>query len=342
MRGADGERGRPGRRIATAGALAAAAILGGALAVITLDGRGPETRVVTRSPGPAGPVGPPPETIVALSRRGRVVLLDSATGKTVRVLATGRPVLQGVALAPDGASAYYALSSGCGEGTLYRVPLDGSAPPAPVAEGVSPAVSPDGRALSYAGPGRPTPDGRPGCHNAVVVRDLTTGTERIWRYPEDEDHRSALYQDGEFTKLAWAPDSRRLAVTLSYEGDSVSVLDTGAHRDLSDAVEVVVPGGGGDSRHPAWQARTGRLAVVNSAFECCFEDDYTGPPRTLLVDVAKRLSEDLLPPGLRPTGLDFDATGDHLLYVEGGRLYRRSVHEVEPVFVAAGYTAAEW
>lgn len=337
MTGWEGRRGPRGRRAATAGALLAAVVIG-TLALATLDPRDPETRVVTRSPGSAGPL---PETILALSRRGgRVVLLDSATGKVMRVLATGRPTLQGVALAPDGRTAYYSVSSGCGGGTIYRVPLDGSA--RSVAEGVSPAVSPDGRALAYAAPGEPRPGGLRTCHNVVFVRDLATGAERMWRYPDDEDHRSALYHDGEFTKLAWAPDSRRLAITLSYEGDSVSVLDTDAHRDLSEAVEVVVPGGGGDSRHPAWQGGSGRLAVVNRAFECCFEDDYTGPPRTLLVDVAKRLSEDLLPPGLQPTWLDFDATGDHLLYVEGSRLYRRAVHEVEPVLVAAGYAAADW
>jgi hypothetical protein len=269
------------------------------------------------------------------------VLLDSATGKRLRVLATSRAPLRGIALSPDRRTAYYAASAGCGEGTISRVPLDRRARPQPLAEGISPAVSPDGETLAYAAPGPPGPDGRPGCHHVVVVRDLASGAERTWRYPDDEQHRRPLYRHGTITKLAWAPDSRRLALTLSYEGDSVSVLDTGSHRDLSEAMEVVVPGGGGDSRHPTWQASSGRLAVVNRAFECCFEDDYTGPPRTLLVDVPDRLADDLLPPGLAPAWLDFDATGHHLLYVDDGRLYRHSIGG-EPLLIATGYIAADW
>jgi hypothetical protein len=364
MGSGDGGRGRPGRRAAAAGALVAAAGLGAGLVFALLDDR-PETRIVTRSPDGAGPLEPDsgspgsatvpqpgspgggrPETIVALSRtEGLVVLLDSGTGGRVRVLAThppptdeNLPSLQGVALDRDRGIAYYDLAGGCGTGTIYRVPLDGRSPPVAVADGISPAVSPDGRALAYAAPGPPMPEGGPGCHNTLVVRDLGTGEERRWRHPVSED---GYFEAAAFTKLAWAPDSRRLAVTHSYEGDSVSVLDTAVHRDLSEAVEVVVPGGGGDSRHPAWEAGSGRLAVVNSAFECCFEDDYAGPPRALLVDVDRRLVKALLPAGRRPTWLDFDASGEHLLYIEGGRLYRRS-GGARPVPVAAGLDAADW
>ena len=58
------------------------------------------------------------------------------------------------------------------------------------------------------------------------------------------------------TEIAWAPDSTQLAYTLSYEGDSVSILDTAVAADLSQTTEVVIPGGGGNSSHPAWQAAT--------------------------------------------------------------------------------------
>ena len=343
-----------GKRKATIAGIVAVAVLSG-VAVVALGGR-PETRIVTGSPGRDTPdvpgvavpePGTPPAAVALSPKQGLVSLIDTRTGAAIRVLATHPPaepdgsrVLQGVSLTPDRRTAYYAVSDGCDGGTLHRVPVDGRRRTQRVGQGISPAVSPDGRKLAYAAPGPATSDGLPGCPNVVVVRDLRTGQERHWRYPDDEEHAAALYHEGAITKIAWAPDSRRLAYTLSYEGDSVAVLDTAVHRDLSETVEVVIPGGGGDSRHPAWHPPSGRLAVVNSAFECCYEDDYTGPPRTLLVDVDTGTVEELLPAGLRPGWLDFDATGDHLLYVEGGSLYRRAAGGA--TLVAPGVSAADW
>ena len=143
------------------------------------------------------------------------------------------------------------------------------------------------------------------------------------------------------TEIAWASDSTKLAFTLSYEGDSMSILDTDANTDLSQTEEVVVPGGGGNSSHPAWQATTGLLGLFNTRFECCFDDNYTGPPLALLFDPERRLATALLPPGRRVTALDFDASGAHLLFVDGGRLYRRSGTQA-PVALTAGVTHADW
>ncbi|MGH9036096.1 MAG: YncE family protein [Acidimicrobiia bacterium] len=328
-------------------------IVGVALAAFADRGH---TRIVTAPQAPAVPavplddvtlpVGTPPAILALSPDTGVVALLNSATGVPVRVLAT-HPlarglVLQGAALTPDGRNAYYSLVGGCGEGSVYRVRTDRRSTPHRIGSGISPAVSPDGHWLAFAAPGRLRPDGTPGCHNVVVVHDLRSGEEvRRIRFPDDEEHRSGFFADAAFTRLSWAPDSRRLAVTHSYEGDSVSVLDTVAARDLTETAEVVVPGGGGDSRHPAWQAATGRLAVVNSAFSCCYDDDYTGPPRTLAMDVENRTAVDLLPEGMVPTWLDFDPTGEHLLYADGGSLYRRS-RGGEPALVAPGFTIADW
>lgn len=201
-------------------------------------------------------------------------------------------------------------------------------------------MSPDGRRLAYAAPGPAGPDDSPRCCNTIVVTEIAGGASQRWRLP-DGDAAGEWFGQASFTKLGWAHDSRRLAFTISYEGDTVAVLDVGADRDLSQATEVIVPGGGGDSRHPASQAPSGRLAVVNRAFECCFDDDYTGPPRTVLIDVGDRLVDDLLPSGDAPTWLDFDATGDHLLFVVDGDLYRRTRGE-DPVKVADGVQAADW
>ncbi|MGH8989990.1 MAG: TolB family protein [Acidimicrobiia bacterium] len=343
------------RRAAVRALAVSAAMVMAGVGLAVLD-RGARTRIVTAPQSPATPAVPvdvvdlpagTPSTILGLSpATGVVALIEPATGTPVRVLATHPPAdgleLQGAALTPDRRHAFYALAGGCGEGSIYRLRTDRRDTPHRIGSGISPAVSPDGRWLAFAAPGRNRPDGSRGCHSVVVIHDLRAGREvRRIRFPDDEVHRSGFFVDAAFTRLAWAPDSRRLAVTHSFEGDSVSVLDTVNARDLTETTEVVVPDGGGDSRHPTWQSSTGKLAVVNSAFACCFDDAYTGPPRTLLLDVDSRISVDLLPEGMAPAWLDFDATGEHLLYADGGSLYRRS-RGGEPALVAPGVTIADW
>lgn len=315
------------------------------------DGLGAETADQTLvSADRPTPDGPRPKEIAAIVG-GSVVVLDGKDGRTLRTLAThteattgGFPYLEAVSLAPDRSSVYYALAGDCGPATIYRVAADGGAPSEAILTGLSPAVSPDGRKLAYAvadaAPSSATAEER-NCQNAVVVRDLQTGTERTWRYPETPDYATSLYQEAVITEIAWAPDSTRLAYTLSYEGDSLSVLDTAVASDLSQTTEIVIPGGGGNSNHPAWQATTGLLGVFNTRFECCFDDNYTGPPRALLVDLDRRLAAPLLPSGRRVTALDFDASGAHLLFVDGGRLYRRSGTQA-PVALTRGVTIADW
>jgi len=302
------------------------------------------------STGRPSPDSPRPSEIAAISG-GSVVMLDGKDGDTVRTLAThdeaasgGFPYLQAVALTPDRRDVFYALAGDCAAATIFRVPADGHAGPESLFSGVSPAVSPDGRKLAYAvaTPGQESSgltDRH--CQNSVVVRDLKTGAERTWRYPDTPDFASPLYRDAVISEIDWAPDSTRLAYTLSYEGDSIAVLDTDADTDLGATEEVVIPGGGGNSSHPAWQATSGLLGLFNTRFECCFDDNYTGPPRALLVDVDKRLPTPLLPAGRRVTALDFDASGAHLLFVDSGRLYRRSGGQ-NPVGLAPGVAAADW
>jgi hypothetical protein len=317
------------------------------------------------SAGHPAPDGPRPNDIAAIEG-GSVVLLDARDGHTLRTLAThpeattgGFPYLEGLSISPDHKQVFYALAGDCGPATIYAVAADGQTPPVVFASGVSPAVSPDGHKLAYAvavstrsAPSTtataalPPADGEGAvadrhCQNAVVVRDLKTGVERTWRYPDTPEYGTTLYRDAVISEIDWAPDSTRLAYTLSYEGDSISVLNTEADTDLSQTTEVVIPDGGGNSSHPAWQATTGLLGVFNTRFECCFDDNYTGPPRALLVDAERRLATPLLPAGRRVSALDFDASGAHLLFVDGGRLYRRSGPQA-PVALASGVTHADW
>ena len=312
------------------------------------------------STGRPAPDGPRPKEIAAIEG-GAVVLLDGTDGHVTRTLANhpeaatgGFPYLEGLSLSPDRKQVYYSVAGDCGPAQIFRVATDGKTPPQPILGGVSPAVSPDGRKLAYAvsapesaqapAPLADDPAGGAAarhCQNAIVVRDLRSGTERTWRYPDTPDYATTLYRNAVISEISWAPDSTRLAYTLSYEGDSVSVLDTDKNSDLSQTLEVVIPDGGGNSSHPAWQATTGQLGLFNTRFECCYDDNYTGPPRALLVDPDRRSDTPLLPPGRRVAALDFDASGAHLLFVDGGRLYRRSGTQA-PVDLAGGVTHADW
>lgn len=89
------------------------------------------------------------------------------------------------------------------------MPFDGRARPTLVAWGSSRRRAPTGVGSSTPLPVAPA--GRPGCFNVVVVRDVRTGEERAWRYPDDPDHPGGLYQE------AWR--GARL-VRESYEGCS--------------------------------------------------------------------------------------------------------------------------
>ena len=320
---------------------------GGKAPAVPPTGAGDSVSSTLASAGRPSADAPRPAEIAAIVG-GSIDILDGRDGHTLRTLAThpeattgGFPYLQAVSLTPDRSLVYYSLVGDCGPGTIYQVPADGHSAAVALVTGVSPAVSPDGRKLAYAVATSSQPGDERHCQNAVVVRDLQTGAERTWRYPDSPDFTTPLYQDAVISEIDWAPDSIRLAYTLSYEGDSVSVLNTDSAADLGQTGEVVIPDGGGNSSHPAWQATTGLLGVFNTRFECCFDDNYTGPPRALLVDVDRRLGTPLLPAGRRVSALDFDASGAHLLFVDGGRLYRRSGVQA-PVGLATGVTAADW
>jgi hypothetical protein len=361
------EQGMAAKRPVLAVAVAATLVV---IGVLAFRGGGSDSPVVTQAGGkasvepPAGATGDGVNTTLAAAGRpaadaprpaeiaaiigGSVELLDGRDGHTLRTLANhpeattgGFPYLQAVSLSPDHSQVFYSLAGDCGPATIFRVPADGHSAAVAILKGLSPVVSPDGRKLAYAVAISPAPGDERHCQNAVVVRDLQTGAERTWRYPDTPDFSTPLYQDAVITEIDWAPDSTRLAYTLSYEGDSVSVLNTETDADLGQTQEVVIPDGGGNSSHPAWQATSGLLGVFNTRFECCFDDNYTGPPRALLVDVDRRLGTPLLPAGRRVTGLDFDASGAHLLFVDGGRLYRRSGVQ-SPVGLVSGVTAADW
>jgi hypothetical protein len=164
-----------------------------------------------------------PSPIVAVGTDGAVVALDANDGERIRELAPAPTsgAVVGVTLSADRTTAWFDTCQRGGPGTVYQVPVDGSAEPSRVATGSYPEASPTGEQLAYLA-------GR-----SVVVRDLATGTERRWT---DTTGR------GRLTWLAWASDGTELVWVRG--GKQLVRLDTDAPGAQPQAVPDAVAGEG--------------------------------------------------------------------------------------------------
>ncbi|HVL98195.1 MAG TPA: hypothetical protein VM324_02770 [Egibacteraceae bacterium] len=168
----------------------------------------------------------------------------------------------------------------------------------PVASGTAPSVSPDGRFLAYAVPG--------GCgaDPQVVVRDLTSGEETIWREASDPE---LLVVPG---SLSWSPGGDRLAFHVVYEdGVELRVVDPSTPGGrFVDARRLQPADAAASWRLPVFRA-DGVLSVVET---CC--DLEAGEVRlvTLDLDTLEPVAESIRLPDV-PAAIDADETGRHLL-----------------------------
>jgi hypothetical protein len=208
---------------------------------VALDPAVPKTTVVVRSDREQLPG--------RTTTHDHVLLVDTATGRVVRELRdAGDRQIAGIAVSADGSVVYFAEMQGgvgatadhdvCGP-TLYRVPADGGVPER-VAEGIDPAVSPDGRFLAYVANAfsRGGIDGRSTYCGlfAVVVRNQVTGVETVSLPSDEHGHLPELNFLGA-GGLSWSPDSTRLAYEAGDEGGNAMVIDlaTGQTREVAVA-----------------------------------------------------------------------------------------------------------
>lgn len=195
----------------------------------------------TATPTPtAPPVEEPDEPVaagpaVALTDDGRLVTLDPATGAEVRQVATGLTIgaWDGLlAVSPDGAHAYVVDGALPGDGeppTIQRITLaDGAAQD--VAQGWSPAVSPDGSTLAFLA-ARPGDD--PYTSLGLNLLDLAEGSVRY--LPDDEWCECERV----VTTPAWSPDGTQIAIGVGWGGllsdVDVVVVDLATAQTLGDA-----------------------------------------------------------------------------------------------------------
>lgn len=274
-----------------------------------------------------------PETVVASTPEGRLVVMSSATGRVMRVLDRGRGAgsrIVAVALGRD--DVYFwrgdEASGGdesCPRPSIERVPLTGGTT-SRVGRGSYPALSPDGARLAYVG----LPDAQ--CRNRpLIVRDLASGAER--RYPSGD-----AGAPGDFccVWLAWSPEGDHLAyaraVADTYE---VRLLDVGR-----GTTARVGGGTGGESwEHPVFRPSPPHLLVVAR------RPGRGSGSRLLEVDPAT--GQHVVSTAPLPTtdrniiDLDVDASGAYVLYVtDDFRAYRLEGGKATPV--ATGVTEADW
>lgn len=282
-----------------------------------------------------------PAFAIGLSRKGRVVVLDSSTSRALRVLAEypvdGERELRGVSLTADRETVYFgygSTSAPCGA-AVYRVAVDGGSPPQKVADGFSPELSPDGRLLAYAAAARrfATSDEHSPCANVLVIRELSTGAERVWLSPADDNY----FSRGEIGPITWAPDSKRLAFGFQYENSGVYVVDANRRGGRLDDLEAL-RAGDDELLAPAWRS-SGKIVVAS----ICCHPDYEKPRQYLAIDPDTGESAPFAAPG-DFVSIDFDTTGRYLLYIgsrDKGDLFRQDEGE-PPVSMASDFWEAEW
>lgn len=320
------------RRTAAASSLAVAALL--LIAGVTVLGDDPtaEVRTVPATRTTTSRPAPPP-TAVAVTAQGAVVVVDTATGRIVR---TPAPVGSAAAdqkpvRTPDGATVYFAKRGvDCGFDTLFEVPVDGRRAPRRLTSGLAAAFSPDGTKLAYVN--------TQGCVAAnLVVRDVATGVERFWEPGPNSRH---VFTTGGLDAVDWAPDNRRVA--FQFDGGGVYVLDTlvPALLDVATPVQPRQQPRDATAAIPAWKPDDGRLAV---AVRCCTNPaQVQATARTLLVDVLTNEATELLPPGEVVLSLDYDGSGQWLLWVdEDGNLEARGA-DGRTRHLGTGFATATW
>ncbi len=240
------------------------------------------------------------------------------------------------AVSPDGATVV--IGSNAGElgradcpGGLDRVEVGRDDAWSMALTGRDPAFSPDGRFLAYA---RASDDCSP--PDALAVRELATGEERIWPVAEVGADSVA--------SPSWAGDSRQLAFVLvdpNGSGTYPWVIDTTTAAGFGDAVRQEQRDGVGwhgylgatrdflGYRVPGTtEARTGAVIAFDPA---------TGETTQTLFETERDVSS-----------LSADGTGAHILAVvtppAGGAavLMRWSEGDAGPTRLAEGIVAASW
>jgi len=277
--------------------------------------------------------------IVAVTTGGAVVVLNAVTGIATRVLVPQVDAIgDEVSISPSGATVYFAVKRDCVD-YIESVPLSGGAP-AVVSTGVLPSVSPDGTKLAFVrepvsgGPstvryGCSGTGGSPASQFQVVVRDLASGTEKV--YP--------AAAAAPVSHLSWSPSGSAILVSAGPAGQN-----TGWSLSVLNAITSVPVTGQPDAAESYY--REGVYLPDGNLFVdrvCC-----TGVPgsvtSTLLQEVSAtgRLIHQVTEGFKDKDHTSLDASsGGLLLYLSGHDLYLSDGTHA-PYKLTSGLIAAAW
>jgi hypothetical protein len=318
---------------------------------------GQVTKTVTASPSSAAPThaagsrrrAAAEPGIVAVTARGALVTLNPASGAVTRTLVPSGVIGDEISVAKG--TVYFAVRHGC-TGRIESVALAGGTP-AELANGTSPAISPDGSKLAYATQPSLTTGCVPGQADItrlfkVVVRTVSTAAETAYpMVPASQDNGLPA----PISHLSWAPDGRHLAVSVATiqdnEGWGVALVDTAVAKYYLSGPGVTRMRATGEPTPQRSYLREGVYVTARKLFvtrACC-----SGLP----VRNTSRLMWEVNPDGAlmrqvaigfpkqEHLSLDAASRGAWLLYVGGGTLYV-SRGGARPREVARDLVAAAW
>ena len=308
------------------------------------------------SPSAAGAASPSPSAagppaVLAVTKGGALVILDSANGSVAKTLVPSGVVGDGVAASPDGTTVYFAVNHGC-TSEVESVPVTGGSPTM-IGRGSLPAVSPDGTKLAMARQPSLVKDCIPGeatltAHYKLVIRTLSSGSQVI--YPMVAPGQSSGLP-APISHLSWSPDGTRLAVSISSvednEGWNLVILDPAtAKYYLSGPGVFYVPATGHPNAKDSY-LREGVFMPNGNLFvsrACCAGVPVRNTSRLMWeVNTAGTLVHQVAIgfANLDHTSLDVSANGRWLLYLAGDILYV-SHNGNTPKQLTTGLIAAAW
>ena len=251
---------------------------------------------------------PPPRTFVAVRTGTQVVVVDTETGRDVRVVYEHRPWrdgsrIDGLARSPDGSTVYFSV-----DGAVWRVGVDGAGHPAYLGAGSHPAVSPDGRSLAY------------DLADGLVVRSLEDGSERRW-WNGDGSNGPPIYGGN----AAWAPDGLHVGFHVGYVEGAAGVwtLDTRSDTTLADGRRAEPDSTVDGLTHfsASYRAYDGRLGVLEV---CCPGPEGTGwisdgGTSFAAFDPVRGVVDERVELPFRAQSVTYDTSGHHQLFVPIGQ-----------------------
>lgn len=270
----------------------------------------------------------PPDSFVAFTDDGDIVVAETATGQIVRRV-VGRANLSGPAgglTVQDGRILFYSTTIGQGDCAVWTVPLAGGTPKR-IATGAWPSVSPDGRLLAYTR--------SEGCgvkRTTLTVRDLATGATRSWTDPDEEFPPGGVFD--------WRHDSKAVYIqSCGADQCGPSEVDTTA----TGPAMRYLDGPRGEPLDGRDYGYSGTITRGRNLVFTVDYGDYGGDERFPMLEqdpATGRIVAALYDDGREFRPQDFDRSGEHMLILRGDTLNRWSAGNLFPL--GDGFVTTRW